>query len=247
MAYAFAVELDGRPHDLRVAAEVALPERVAQERLVGAAGLILVVRERTAEHGSHVENPKQRRGRRRRGHLDRRRVVTGQVGSATEGVRANLREHLVPVAQLPVFRLGEPVARDAGLLELPPDVDERRRVLVRQRPEQHGVDGGEDRRVRANPERERQNGDDGEAAPAQEGAQREADVLEQCVHGGRAQANVVPAAEPLNPARFRFRNCREVFGAERSVSVIGRSPRCGVSDRLHSSDDQSDEPATGAQ
>jgi hypothetical protein len=58
-----------------------------------------------------------------------------------------------------------------------------------ERPNQHGVDDGEDRRVGAYAERERDEGDEREPGMSEQGAQREPDVAPEIV-GEREAARV---------------------------------------------------------
>src|SRR3954469_18583784 len=63
-----------------------------------------------------------------------------------------------------------------------PDHDDLFGMLIGKRTNEHGVDDGEDRRVGADAEGEREGGDDGERRPPSEGANGETKILKQDVH-----------------------------------------------------------------
>jgi hypothetical protein len=126
----------------------------------------------------------------------RRRHTLGAIGPcqvvAVERVARDAREAAAALAHVEEVRIRELARRLAG--RALPDLDQPLRVAVGQGPQQRRLDGREDRRVRADAERQRDDRDRGEAAVAQERPQRVAHVLPQAFH--RASLHVTLRLEP---------------------------------------------------
>ena len=111
-------------------------------------------------------------------HRDPLRFAAGNTAEIAR-LRASEREVLERRAVAPpieVIRQGDRSVRTTGNFV---EVNEAFWLRIRKRPEKDRVDHAEDRAVRANPECERQHGDDREAGRFAELAKREAEV----VHG----------------------------------------------------------------
>jgi hypothetical protein len=169
-----------------IPAEPLHPEVVADHDGCRHAGLVdLVLRERAAHGGRDTEHGKVPIGH----HLATQPVrfsVTRHVDVAA-GKEGNLVEDFLRALELAVFRVrpdGFPV--NAGVVAIRHGhVDEHQALGVgkRQWLEQDGVDGGEDRRIGADAEREGDDGDGCERRRAAEQPQRVADVLDEVTHG----------------------------------------------------------------
>ena len=149
-----AIQLDRLSDRARLAGKEPRPHAVAQHDDVLLARVVVVAAERAAEHRRHAEHVKPVAGD---AHA---RYALGVAGAGE--VRAELR---LDGDRLEALRLVAVVAEAARRHRRLHVVERRIEVLdrhqprgyaVRQRPEQHGVDDAEDRRVRANAERERE-------------------------------------------------------------------------------------------
>jgi hypothetical protein len=163
-----------RPTDHRgVAAEAALPERVAQHHHLVAAGLVLALEECAAQQRSHAEHFEiPRRGPCRDEPLGLPHAGEVRVPLLTGGKRGEDAQALAYVA----IR-----GRREGrfLRSLAVDVVDGDQPVwreVRQRPQQHPVDDREERGVGADAEREGGDHDQGEAGVVQQPAERVAEV-----------------------------------------------------------------------
>ncbi len=187
---AAAVELNGAADDGRIAGEAALPETVAQDR-------DRVVSLRTFIVGERA--PDQRRDAERREEVGRdvhaddffRRARSGQVDAVVVERRDPLecRRALAPADEV---RRREHVGAARPPRVGFPHHDQASGIAERQRLEQHRVDDREDRRVRADAQRERQHRDRREARRAQAQTDGVADVLKDVVHDGiRTESRVI--------------------------------------------------------
>ena len=105
----------------------------------------------------------------------RRTVRPFDHGAAEREVHRHLREHAVALAPVEIILIGD-IEREAWAPLADPH--ELAGPVVGQRLQQDAVDGGEDRRVRANPEREREHGGDGETRIGGQRAESVTDIPE---------------------------------------------------------------------
>ena len=95
--------------------------------------------------------------------MNRARIDASEVGAASESVSGDLREGFVVIEQVPIFRLRDPVLRDALFSEFAPNVDEGRGILVGERPEKNAIHDAEDGGIGAYPEGESEDRNNREA------------------------------------------------------------------------------------
>jgi len=112
--------------------------------------------------------------------------------------------------------------------------DERGRIRIRQRPQQHAVDDAEDRGGRADAERQRQHGDGGEPGRLDELTDGVADVSNrvrehQCSSSSRCRTLLQIADEAVcgEPA-VRTIDVLEVVGETRPVAHVRGGARVGL-------------------
>jgi hypothetical protein len=150
----------------------------------GASGVVR--REQPAEMCSDLKRAKEI-GRGRRGSDPLGLVSLGEVPRAARP-RADDREPLDLRGVAPDFRRREP----GGLSNViaAPDDGDPFGLPIGQGTKEHRLHDAEDRRVRADAEREREEGDDREARCTGEAAQRVGDVREQSVHGSHDPGGV---------------------------------------------------------
>src|SRR2546427_2369195 len=84
-----------------------------------------------------------------------------------------------------------------------PHLHELSRLVVMERLQQHTIDGAEDRCVRSNPERERENGDAGEDRVLPQLAEGEANVIHKTVAAGVRRLWTMGKSEGQNPKESR--------------------------------------------
>ena len=164
------VEPDRTAHGRRVAAECPRPETVADHDSRRTAGARLLCREPAPREWTHAEHRQQPIGHPKRLQPDRLTLLGGVVH--LDGVKRRDLFHAL-AALLEVKEVGQRrrLARGAGVSIGLPDDRERVDVLHRRRPQQHGIDNAEDRRVGADPKRHRQQCHDREAWVADEDAE----------------------------------------------------------------------------
>src|SRR5262249_36287204 len=161
--------------------EAPLPEPVAEDDRARLTLLAVVGRERAAEQrlrAKHLEQP----GRRElRWHLlglaiarQRHRRVEERRERAE---RAALRLPVLEGSEVDDVRLAPLRGRNL------PRHDEALRLAIRQRSKERRVDDAEDRRARADAQRERDNGDDGQAWLPDERAEADAQIGYEAAHG----------------------------------------------------------------
>ena len=175
-----AVHLDGLPDEIRPAPERGLPDLVRQDDDLRAVGPRL----------GHVEGPSRLRVHAERleeiGRHERRVDLPRVVGRRQ--VRLARREGADDgKGPRPLLEFQELGRRHPELVEphrrkRARDVDEALRLRVAERPQEDGVHNREDRRVRADAERQRHDRDEREARRPGEIAQRVAKVAEGGVH-----------------------------------------------------------------
>ena len=134
-----------------IAAVPALPERVAQNDFVRRR-----LAERTAENRRAAEQAKHAGAHRRRANLIRRRAVDVLIGGEEREHRLEIDEGLRVAREVDDVGRRQRIAIEAFVRVVAPDHDELTGVVVWQRPEEHVIDGGENRAARAEAERDRE-------------------------------------------------------------------------------------------
>ena len=199
---AVVAEIDRPPDDCRIAAVAALPQAVAEDRdrrqLLGrrddrlrAVGRLrhlrlrrrIVVDEIAADEHARAEEAEDIGRRRADADLlgiaaavgDRRPEGRDDAGEIVEK-----RRRLQP--QIAVVRRRERPVADVPRPELAPDVHQAVSVRIWERPQEHGVDDAEDRRARADAERDCRGGDGCEAGVLPETPARVQEVLDESIH-----------------------------------------------------------------
>ncbi len=185
---AHAVDAHRPAQHPRVAAELAAPQRVAQHRHRRSTRPLLRRVESAPQGRRDAQHREQRAGRPGRRH-PLRHVAAGQVDQSRP-VDRHLGQR-APVAA--VEQVGG--VREAHLLEPEPrkrlpQTDQPVRARVRQRPQQHGVDDAEHRRVGADRHRQRQHAQGGEPRRPPQPLRRPPDQ--------RRQAALPPRAAPAS-------------------------------------------------
>jgi len=184
-----AVELERPAEHVRRAAEAALPQIVADDRDRGRAGLVIVGAERAAERRRHAQRVEH--------------VRAQHLGVEPDGLAAARQNHRQVPEGADASHLRRLFAQVGIVQDRQRDgVGKIRRALAqdhdpagigeRQRTQQHGVDDGEDRRRRADAERQRHDGDGGEAGLATERPRGET----QLSHA----ASIMPPASGARPS-----------------------------------------------
>ena len=169
----FAVERDRPSDQIRIATEAVPPETLADDRNAVSGGGVLGRR----QHAPDDRRESHRAEHRRRG--DRRvepiwAIAAGEV-HGRGAINAEVLEDLILIA--PVLKI-RPRHRHVAAIGGPFGQRENSiDVGIRQRPQHHTVENAEDRRRRADAERERQQHDRGKAGIARERAQRVANVV----------------------------------------------------------------------
>ena len=181
-AVVLAVQAHVRADDSRVARELALPRAVRDHGHLVAARLRLFIRERAAERGLRAQRAPQRR-RRLQADEALRRARRGEVEALARVHREVLERRRLRLA-VEVVRDRRARVVEAHLRVVVVHLHEPLAVVVRQRLEQQPVDDREDRRVRADAERERRDGGDEEPRLREQAAQAVADVLDERVEHG---------------------------------------------------------------
>ena len=128
-------------------------------------------------------------GARRARDADRHRVFSAADGGQRFERQARLSEELIGLVRVQVPGAAERVAAGGAFAHAArAEDDEARRLTHRQRLQQNRVEQRENRRIGADAQRERGDGDDREARGPQERANREANVAHQCFRrpGGAA-------------------------------------------------------------
>ena len=214
------VHLEHLPDDVPVAAELALPVRVADDQHRRRARLVVVGHERAAEDRLDAEDAEE--------------VRRDHAGVDAIGLAAlqQVEIHLVEFDQR--LELGRLVAVGEVFLDRHAGVgaaDERRRLAdqhqpiavgVGQRLQEHAVDDAEDRGVRADPEPERQDREQREAAVLEQRAHAEAQVVQQLVdHWMMSLVSRLDRSKHHTTAQPRFRG--RMRPAERRMCSFARN------------------------
>ena len=149
------------------AAETPLPQAVADDR-DGRAGAVFFVRERPADERPGVEDPEEIRGDAPPQDLFGRTAGRQVRSGAARG--RDVGEDAVARFPIQIVRRRRRVSREPQIADVLPHHDDPIGIAVRQRPEQHVVDGRENRGVGADAEGQGQDRDRGEPGRAQEQA-----------------------------------------------------------------------------
>ena len=168
------------PEDAGIGAEPALPERMPEDRDGGAvAAGVLARAELAADERRRAERLEQ---------VCRHVPGADALGLAAAGQvrlgrfpRADVTQQARALTIVADLGRGHP-----GLVPTSPAAPDHHAAVwlaVGERGEQHGAEHAEDRARRAHAQRKRDHGDGGKAGLAPQGAQREADVLPDGVHG----------------------------------------------------------------
>src|ERR1019366_512017 len=169
----------------RIAAELPGPQTVADDGHAAGAELRIVVRpeQPAAERldAEQVEVVRARHHRRPRVGLAGARPLQPERKVAGEAGEYLLLIAIVLVVLIRARRQAE-VARLDGLLVLREHLDDARRILNRERMQKDGVDHGEDRRVGADAEGQRQHGHRRESRLLDQYARRKAQILPPAIH-----------------------------------------------------------------
>ncbi len=167
----------------RILAELRGPEAVAEHHhRMRAGGAIVGRAEHAADRGLHAER-REVAARHLRA-LGAERLPARRHVGAEQSVRGQPAEHLLHPLEVAEHGIAEGVVAVAGLVARGPaglrpwraEVHQPRRVLHRQRPEQHVVEDREDRGVRADAEGNRPHGHGGHERRLRQRAEREADI-----------------------------------------------------------------------
>ena len=168
-----SVQLQCAPDHVR-AAELALPERVTQHHHALAPGRVLLACEQPPRRGAQADEIAETRARERARHFHHatggRRHRHGPLAH-----RDRVLEHAALRPDAHEVRRRERIGSTVGINRA--DLVQPVRVPIRQRLQQDRVNDAEDRRVRADSERQRQHRHRSEHRGTTQRAQREADVL----------------------------------------------------------------------
>ncbi len=145
----------GTAHGRRVASECSRPESFADHDDRRTAGARLLCREPAPRERTHAQHRQQPIGHLKRLQPDRLTLLGGVVHlDAVE--RRDLFHPLAALLEVEEVGQRRRLARGAGIAIGLPHDGERVDILHRRRPQQHGIDDAEDRRIGADPKRHRQ-------------------------------------------------------------------------------------------
>ena len=164
--------------DRPVGAESATPECVAEHDHASRARVVVSHGEQAAQGRAYAEQLEVVAG----DHESRQRLriaVAGDVRSPSL-IRGHRCEGVIPIAPVGEVRRSKPLRfREAARSVIGPQLHELLGVSIRQRPEEHRAQHAEHGGVRADADREREEGDDGEAGRAAEDAGTDGEILTQ--------------------------------------------------------------------
>jgi hypothetical protein len=175
-----AVDLDDAPDDRLVACERRLPHLGGQHRHVLSPRKRVRAGELTTPDRRYSEHRHQLGGDDRRIHPSW--LFHGAEIHRAGAVRADLVKRSLPLAELDELGGRHPELIEAEGRKLAGDEEEPFRLRIWQRLQQHAVDHAEDRAVRTNTQRERQDGDRGIRRTLPEAAEGMNQVLAEGVH-----------------------------------------------------------------
>ena len=165
-----------------VAAEAPPPEPVGEHHGPIARASFVGRQECPSERRRDAEDGEEVRGRQRE--ADAFRLALPRQRSRPHPDAGDLRELAAAAADLQDLVAGGGHARLTGLAVARPEHHEPRRIGVRQRRDERGVEDREDRGVRADAERERRHRDDRESRTAAQHAEGVAEILPEGVEPG---------------------------------------------------------------
>ena len=165
----------------RIAAEAALREAVREDHRVRAfgRGSMLGFGEPASAHRRHAERLEQPMRRAQRAHALRSVGARDRLSAVRPHADLGQRPVLGPIGEIH-RRRGRQIAGDDG--GVVPDPHELVRARIRQRLDQHRIDDAEDRRRRADSEREREHRGERERGAPRQRAQRMAHVATDRIH-----------------------------------------------------------------
>ena len=168
-----------------ITAVMALPQAVAQEDDLFMAGLFIFGRKIPADYWSDAQHAEEIPGYLR---------TPDPFGIAAAGNRERQRarcgkflENVIHVAPIQEFRSRGRAARDVAVRVRLPNGDDAAGIRKRQRFQQYSVDDAENHDVRANANRQSQNGDRRETRVSPQHAHAVTEILPKCVHNFRPQ------------------------------------------------------------
>src|SRR5262249_44674084 len=154
----FAVERDGLVQNAGIAAETPLPQAVAQNDDFILAWLFLFRGEASPARGIHAHQLEEV-GRHSDGANFFGFALASEVYTQAPNPGHPLKSFIL-IAPVLKIRVGRDVITDSLPTVVHPDHCQLFRLRIRQRAQQHTVDDAEDRRVRANAQAERDDGDE---------------------------------------------------------------------------------------
>ncbi len=181
-----AVEGDGTIDDRRIAGEAAHPVVVTQDRhRISARRLVVVWRQRAADVRADGEDVEVVPGHELT--ADALRLSVGHQRERRGKACDDAAEHRRLIAEVAVHRVREGAVVERASLKCAGSVEDHEllRISYGQQAEQQLIGERENRRVRADAERDRQDHDERERRRLQERASRVANVLRQMGHGYR--------------------------------------------------------------
>ena len=182
-ATAKAVQRQVLADDARIASEHPRPEAVTEDRHGGLARFVLV---RTQQPAVERLGAQQREeAGRRLEDLDAIRLIETQQRPAAASRDGHLVEGTILRLNVDVLAGRRPVLRDVDARRPQPQGGQTIRIRIGQRLQQQRVDHAEDRRVGADPNRERGDDDERQARTASQRTEGVAEVLEKWRHGCR--------------------------------------------------------------
>src|SRR3984957_15780223 len=224
----------------RIAAVAALPQTITQEDDLFMTGLFIVGRKIAADHWSDAQHAKEIPGYLRTPNSFGIAAACNREGQRARG--GKFQENMIHVAPIQKFSSRGGAARDGAVRVGLPKSDDTVGIRKRQRFKQNSVHDAENYDVRANPDRQSQNGDRREARVSPQHARAITQILPKCVHNNfrpqeapkrqpillrrhlmsTSRANSFRAPGMLSPAR-QF-HPRRIFVPQRDHRIHARSP-----------------------
>ena len=162
--------------DFWIAGKVTLPERMADHDHAGRVRLVILRPKTAAQQWADAKDVKNIGGRSEAG--DILRVLARAPDGGGPGVGGHRGKGVILRPQIAKIRKGMDLFVLARMLRRGgPDHREAIRVWKRKRAQQDGVDDTEDRAIRADPEGEREHGNEGEAGRLDELAKSVAEIV----------------------------------------------------------------------
>src|SRR5262245_15289458 len=208
------VKRDGLTDNARLAPKPALPQRVAQNDDGRGAGTIFVIVEDPPDSGLHTQRREEVRG-----HMQTSqslRLATARQVKAAPAIYTDMFKDFL--LRTPVGEVGIGNQHYPEIWPVLAHPNQSLGYRVRQRAQQHGIHYTEDRRVRADAERQRGDGNQGEAGLLHQHSRAVAQVLPQGLHNFSSLCSYRSRAFP---ALRRFTLSRRHFQfSPQSVQLI---------------------------